>query len=100
MMIFGGVGFDALSLEAVQRACAALFVFALFVEISGCVQTEPYRLTAAAESQGICDPDEYGTVQSACEKYVRERATHYDLLFAEFDDQGWANNCRKRTIPS
>lgn len=75
--------------------CAAL----LFVALSGCVQTDPYRVTAMSDGQMMCDPiivpndiKASGAVPAACAGYMTEHAHGYDLLFAEFDDQGWANN--------
>ncbi|WP_429285196.1 hypothetical protein [Paraburkholderia sp. GAS41] len=44
-------------------------------------------------------PDDNGSVSSTCATYMLEHAARYDLLFSEFDDQGWANNPKKIDNP-
>jgi hypothetical protein len=80
---------------AMCRTCVVVLCIALF----GCVQTAPYRVTSKSPQQVMCDPDDRGAVPAACAGYMQEHATQYDLLFTEFDDQGWANNPHKIDDP-
>lgn len=57
------------------------------------MSTHPFRTTINPNPQPNCEPDVGGSISSKpqCHHAMLEHAEHYDLLFAEFDDQGWLN---------
>lgn len=91
-----------------QYATGRFGVALLLIALCGCVQTTPYRVAAMPHQlTTTCDPvmksdknDEIGSVPATCADYMLEHATKYDLLFTEFDDQGWANNPQKIEDPT
>jgi hypothetical protein len=73
--------------------CAALLVSLL---LTACAAQVPYRsagFTAAPECRPLYEQSRggkpIGSPESACWKRSEEERKDYDLLFIEFDDQGW-----------
>jgi hypothetical protein len=64
------------------------YILALVLAITGCASQHPYRTKLPSEASA-CPVDLQGDVPSPCERTAWERgATGYQLLYAEFDDQG------------
>jgi pimeloyl-ACP methyl ester carboxylesterase len=66
------------------------------VALAGCAASIPYRsagFSTAPDCRALYDrysgDDPIGTPDSPCWKRSSEERSAYDLLFAEFDDQGW-----------
>jgi hypothetical protein len=67
-----------------------LSAFLSLLTISGCKSTQPFRNEGFSDTQVRCDAVD-GTVPISCEHFMHESNPNFDLLFAEFDDQGWLN---------
>lgn len=71
--------------------------------LAACAPTQAYRFSTYQKGQADCNPEDgplesevYGRVPGRCKNYLHETASGvrspcYDLLFAEFDDEGWLN---------
>ena len=61
------------------------------VFLFSCAPSGPYRTVVNSSDSPRCVSDAAGNVPLKCDHLLTERSKTYDLLFVEFDDQGWLN---------
>lgn len=75
-----------------NRSTRAVLLSLLILLTGACtpIPTVPYRSGKVDLTEHVCNPTANGSVPDTCKSYAPlERADNYDLLFSEFDDQGW-----------
>ncbi|CAJ9349633.1 esterase/lipase/thioesterase family lipase [Burkholderia pseudomallei] len=85
-----------------NNSTRAVLLSLLVLLIGACtpIPTVPYRNGKVDLTEHVCNPMADGTVPNTCKSDAPlERADNYDLLFSEFDDQGWlSEDAAKATI--